>query len=241
MRAKYVFDLSEGAAGDMILCSLIDLVSNQISFKEIEQNLEIAGNIMGRTKVKIINEHEGIQISIRHDKFCRVPAVAMLEYIDDASAELGIRTALSRKIIETLLYAEAEVHNTTIHDLHLHETGSPDTIVDIVGVSYLYEKLRLHTVEIYGTQISVGYGYIHTEHGLVEVPAPATHRILRGLGWVYGPYEGEMTTPTGAAILKCLLAEQIHYPLNHNPIKIGVGLGTRKFPKRTKVKLFMIG
>ena len=101
-----------------------------------------------------------------------------------------------------LAEAEAAMHGTSVEEVHFHEVGGEDAIVDLVGAAWLLDKLNPETVT--STPVCVGSGFANTAHGRLPVPAPATQRLLEGMPTFAGPIEMEMTTPTGAAILRHL-------------------------------------
>lgn len=130
------------------------------------------------------------------------------------------------KVFEVLGQAEAEIHGSTLEDIHFHEVGSVDSIVDIVGFC-----LGVHLLDIDSIQagaVPLSSGQIHTAHGLTPLPAPATLRILRGWPNVKGVPNHEQVTPTGAAILQAL-ASYSTYP-SMSTESDGYGAGTRNPP-----------
>jgi hypothetical protein len=109
-------------------------------------------------------------------------------------------------------------------ELHLHEVGSVDAILDVVGSIWGLERLGIEA--IYNTRISLGDGTVKTAHGVLPVPAPATIRLLEGFNVHHGPpASGELTTPTGAALLKVL--SRGTPPAEYTPMRSGYGAGTR--------------
>lgn len=131
---------------------------------------------------------------------------------------------LSLKIFNEVAVAEAKIHNTTIDQVHFHEVGAVDSIVDIVGTAILIEQLDVDA--IYAAPVHVGTGFVKCDHGKIPVPAPATLEILKGLPIYSKGIRSELVTPTGAAIIKVLADEFIPRP--EMIIKeIGYGLGTK--------------
>jgi len=128
------------------------------------------------------------------------------------------------EVFETLVQAEARVHRVAPQKIHLHEVGAVDAIVDIVGACICLEELGVD--RIIASPLPTGSGIIHCEHGIFPVPAPATVEILKGKPVYGGPWEGEMVTPTGAALVATLADEFGPLP----PLRIarvGYGAGTR--------------
>ncbi|MCK4757092.1 MAG: DUF111 family protein [Thermoplasmata archaeon] len=224
----YYIDSRMGAAGDMLLGAFIDL--DIVDTGEVKAILENAGSAMGPTNIIINRIEEGTGLEISHDRFSHVPGREMQGYMEKGAEAIGLAAGkkLAMDILDTILMAEVKVHRSTMDDIHLHETGSPDTLVDILGIGFFYERLRLDSQMVHGSRISVGRGKVKIEHGIVDVPAPATAEILSTMEFEYGPHDGEMTTPTGAAILKNLLAGQTD-EIPFEPTRIGCGLGTKSF------------
>ena len=130
-------------------------------------------------------------------------------------------------VFETLVQAEARVHRVPVQKVHLHEVGAVDAIVDIVGACICLEELGVDRVIV--SPLPTGSGVIHCEHGIFPVPAPATVEILKGKPVYGGGWEGELVTPTGAALVATLADE--FGPLPPLRIdKIGYGAGTRNPP-----------
>lgn len=130
--------------------------------------------------------------------------------------------------------AEAKIHNKSINEVHFHEVGAIDSIVDIVGSALCMHKLQIDEVKCGAVQ--VGYGTVKCDHGVLPVPAPATLEILKGIPISSGNIKGELVTPTGASILK-------HYVNAFEPMpeliieNIGYGLGTKDFDQANVLRL----
>lgn len=114
-----------------------------------------------------------------------------------------IKTA--KKIFQNLAQAEAKVHNTTPDNIHFHEVGAVDAIVDIVGAVVGLKELGIE--EIYVSPLNLGSGFVECEHGTIPVPAPATVELLKGVPSYTSDVRQELVTPTGAAIITTLAKE----------------------------------
>jgi uncharacterized protein (DUF111 family) len=227
-----------GVSGDMILAALIDLdLTPQKDFLKV---LESIGNVWMKTKIKVNNDNyysiKGKKLIFNFDKKLPsggLPATTLIDYFDKAVDEVGLNRGkkLAKEILDTLLNAESLVHNCKIEDLHLHETGSPDTLIDIIGFVHFYEKKKATKDKIYSTPVSVGQGIWKTAHGYYSVPAPAAMEILKNMQFRFGPIDGELATPTGISILKNIIDEYIDYihDVPITPKHVGYGLGTRVF------------
>jgi pyridinium-3,5-bisthiocarboxylic acid mononucleotide nickel chelatase len=144
--------------------------------------------------------------------------------------------ARSRAIFRAIGEVEAQIHNTTLDKIHFHEVGAVDSIIDICGAALVLELLGNPTV--YCAPPPLGSGTVRIDHGVVPVPVPATLALLRGLP-VRFEGQGELTTPTGAALVKVLT--QVGAPPPMVVERIGYGLGTKDFAERANVLRMTLG
>lgn len=119
---------------------------------------------------------------------------------------------------------EAQAHGVGLDEVHFHEVGAEDTIVDVVCACYATHLLQVEAVHCHG--LALGGGVVKAEHGMLPVPAPATAALLRGIPARWGGLRGERTTPTGAALLR-VLCDRFDEPLTFTAEAIGYGAGTR--------------
>lgn len=133
---------------------------------------------------------------------------------------------LSIDIFAEVAEAEAKVHNKEISEVHFHEVGAVDSIVDIVGAAVLIEMLNPD--HIYASPVALGTGFVDAAHGRIPVPAPATIEILKDVPVYSTGVKGELVTPTGAAIIKTLAEEFIQLP-EVEIAKIAYGAGKKDF------------
>jgi uncharacterized protein (TIGR00299 family) protein len=136
-----------------------------------------------------------------------------------------------------LAEAEAKAHGVPVADVHFHEIGAVDSIVDIVGTAIGLELLGIDT--IWSSSVCVGFGTVPTQHGVLPVPAPATAELLRGIPTYAGDAEGEMTTPTGAALLKAFVDRFAPMPPG-TTIAEGWGAGSRQAPVANLLRLSVV-
>jgi uncharacterized protein (TIGR00299 family) protein len=229
-----VFEPFSGASGDMIIGSLLDLgvkeskIADAISAFDLElavQEVEKRGIVA--KKIEFVTTSNTSAAGAR----------AVRSYTDIVSAiehsGLGneiIENALS--VFERLANAEATVHGTPKERLHLHEIGARDTIGDLIGSSVAFLDLRPDIV--ISTPISVGNGFVETDHGLLPVPAPATVEVLRDTSLLYqgGPFEStsELLTPTGAALFAHFVQRSEPFLPQMRIEKAGYGAGSRDGP-----------
>lgn len=151
---------------------------------------------------------------------------------------------LATRSIDSLIDAEAKVHGETPSDVHLHEAGSIDTVVDIIGTAYALDELGLtKDTKIYSTPVAVGGGLFNFSHGKVQSPAPATLEILRSKAFpmVGGPIEFELTTPTGAALLVNIVDEAVPFYPPIKPMRTGNGSGTKDFESMPNIVRLTLG
>lgn len=127
-------------------------------------------------------------------------------------------------VFMTLAVAEAKVHGKKIEEIHFHEVGAIDTIIDVVGCLLGLSYLQIE--KIYISTITTGKGFVNCAHGLMPVPAPATAELLQGCRTRQGSIEKELTTPTGAALAKSLMTQVQDVPGNFTGRQIAYGAGT---------------
>lgn len=129
-------------------------------------------------------------------------------------------------VFRMLGLAEAKVHGKSLEEVHFHEVGAVDTIIDIVGSCLALENLGIE--KIYVSEIKTGFGFVQCAHGLMPVPAPATAELLaHGLLYAKGNIERELATPTGAALMAALAEASADMPKGFSAEKVGYGAGTR--------------
>ena len=194
------FDCFSGVSGDMALGALIDLgvpvealtaELKRLPLKDwsIETRRERRGVIEGMRAVIFAGEQP-------HRSFSDIQAL-----FNESGLDSRVR-AKSLAIFERLADAEGRVHGVLSQNVHFHEVGAADSILDIAGVVFSLEYLKIE--KIYASPVPLGRGFVKTEHGTIPLPAPATSILLSGVP-VYGlPVERELVTPTGAAILATL-------------------------------------
>ncbi|MFH1096233.1 MAG: nickel pincer cofactor biosynthesis protein LarC [Candidatus Desantisbacteria bacterium] len=198
MKIAY-FDCFAGISGDMILGALLDAgvdikwLTQELSSMEIEFSLETTSVTMSGLK--------GLCAHVLVDTK-RLSPTEMFSIINKSSLDEGIKTT-SCQIIDRLVQAEAFAHGIHSHEVHFHELGDKDTLVDVVG-----SVLSLHYLgidKIYSSPLNLGGGKVCCEHGILSVPAPATAELIKGFPVYSSPgADKELTTPTGAAIITTL-------------------------------------
>lgn len=238
MKIAY-FDAISGVSGDMVVGALIDAGIDFEEFKREILKLNLGNFDVGvkkvlrsgisATKFDVIverKEHEHRHLS------------DIFEIIDKSDLSEFVK-GTAKKIFHTLAQAEAKIHNVSIDEVHFHEVGAVDSIVDIVGTAICIEKLGIE--KIYASRIPLGSGTsVNTEHGRIPVPTPATIEMLKNFPIVLTDVPFELTTPTGSAII-ATLAE---YGLEKETIKvhsIGYGAGYYELPDQVNLLRVIVG
>jgi len=237
-----------GASGDMFLSALIDLIGEEDALTPIAASLLIYDpTLRVRIQSKTHGSHVGKHLEVTLDRGIRLSPNSLREVLNAIAEECEL-SKLARdfcdKVLNELFQAESRAHNQPLKDLHLHELGSVDTILDIAGTAYLLEKAGLlGTTKFFSTDVAVGTGTIQTEHGKLEVPVPAVAEILvaNDIPYVNGPANTEVLTPTGAAILATLIDKFGEPPGEFVAMRQGVGFGTRDLGDIPNMMRIMIG
>src|SRR5690625_3539289 len=180
------------------------------------------------------NSHEHTHHHHHHDHRSYQQIVKMIKSAQFSAKVENNAVDIFKKIGE----AEAKIHGTTLEEVHFHEVGAVDSIIDIVGTAILLDQLDVD--KIISSSVPVGSGSIHIDHGIYPVPAPATLEILKGTPIATSYLTGELTTPTGAAIIAQLATAFSTMPTMEVE-SIGYGAGTRNYPNHPNVLRVIIG
>ncbi len=233
------FDCFSGAAGDMIVGALVDAGADTAALRERLAALPVSGYALSFEKVTkqgfaatrfIVDLDKSETQPHRHLK-------TITAILDESGLPEGV-TAKAKAIFTRLAEAEAKVHGTSVEKVHFHEVGAVDAIVDVTACVIALDLLGVDRVVC--SEIPVGSGTVHCDHGVMPVPAPATAELLRGVPLAACEERGELTTPTGAAILTTLA--QSFGPMPAMTIAaIGFGAGSRDSQTRPNVLRVMLG
>ena len=220
------FDCQSGISGDMVLGALLDAGFDITELNEGLSRLRIGGFDL---KAERVTRHgiSGTSVEVVLD-----PATPQeFRHLSDMEAILrgsdldkGVKEK-SLKILQRLAYAEAKVHGIPVEHVHFHEIGAVDTIVDVVGSVLGINAMGIE--EIYASKLHVGTGTVKCAHGVLPVPAPATLELLKGVPIYSTGIQGELVTPTGAAIITTLARAFGEFP----PMTVertGYGAGKRE-------------
>lgn len=170
-----------------------------------------------------------------HGHHSHTSVAAILEQIAALDVSEQVKTH-AEGIYREIAAAESKVHRTDIEQIHFHEVGSVDALVDVVGSCLAVEMLGLD--EIQASPVCVGNGTVRCAHGVLPVPAPATAEIIKGMPVYSSSFDGELLTPTGAAILKYFV-ESYTRQMNMEIEEIGYGFGTKEFEQLSCVRAFL--
>lgn len=146
--------------------------------------------------------------------------------------------SLAKQIFDELAQAEAKVHGRDIEQVHFHEIGDLDSLIDILGALIGLDYLELE--ELYSSPLNLGNGFVDTEHGRIPVPAPAVLEILRGRPVYSTNSQCELTTPTGAALVSCIASDFIPLP-SMEIERIALGAGNRDLVEWPNILRLIIG
>jgi uncharacterized protein (TIGR00299 family) protein len=232
-----ILDPFSGIAGDMTLGALLDLGLAPEWLRALPAELGLEGITVRIERVKR-GEIASWKVDFDIPPQPHGRHLKHLKAIVDASSAPQRVKDQANAAFESVAYCEAEIHGTTVEKVHLHEVGAVDAILDIVGSLWGFDKLGI--TDVYCGTIALGDGFVDAAHGRLAVPAPATLRLLEGQSVRNGPPEsGELTTPTGAALVKVLSSGAP--PAEYRPIKSGYGAGTKDPKGRANVLRIILG
>ncbi|MCD6574245.1 nickel pincer cofactor biosynthesis protein LarC [Candidatus Aerophobetes bacterium] len=233
MKIAY-FDCFSGISGDMVLGSLVDAGLPLHVLNDIFEGLDCSGCKITAESVK----RSGISATkvnvILPSESHRRPS-EILTLIDRLNLDQELKQK-SKDIFLSLAKAEAKIHKEDIENLHLHELGSLDTLIDIVGSVVGLSKMGIE--KVYASKVNVGRGRVKIAHGVFPVPTPATVELLKGVPVYSTDIEAELTTPTGAALLKGLSTSYGSLP-DMKLEKIGYGAGERDLSSPNVLRLLI--
>ena len=226
------FDCFAGISGDMTVGALIDLGADENELLRCLDSLHLHGyrieikkalkNGISGTDFNVIIEEEHSHHSHHHHHHSR--NLSDISDIINSSPLDSLVKELSLKIFHEIAAAESKIHAKSIDEVHFHEVGAIDSIVDIVAAAVCLNMIKPD--KIISSPLNLGEGTVECAHGVFPVPAPATAEILKGVPVYSSGIKKEMTTPTGAAIIKCIATEFSSFPA----MKIsstGYGMGKR--------------
>src|SRR5882762_2120775 len=267
MRIAYL-DCFSGISGDMFLGALVDagvspqLLEETVAALDIGARLKVSKVVRGGISAAKVDVYANGEKDLPREVFWKRQehnhphehshghehshehrhepgrTLTQIRHIIEKAAISGTAKATAIKIFETLGQAEAEIHNTSIDQVHFHEVGAVDAMVDIVCAAVGAESLTVE--EWVCSPLNVGGGTVKCAHGTLPVPAPATLKLLQDAPVYSSGPQVELVTPTGAAIVKTLSTRFAPFPAMKIE-KAGYGAGTRDFPEHPNLLRITIG
>ncbi|MGF6375896.1 uncharacterized protein (TIGR00299 family) protein [Clostridiales Family XIII bacterium PM5-7] len=247
MKTLYI-ECTMGAAGDMLMAGLLELIPEKEQFLETLNKLGIPGVNVWAESVKkcgVSGTHVHVVIHGQEEghghhheqehQHCHGGVAQINHLIDHFDVSDQVK-ADAKSIYQIIAEAESTVHGEPISDVHFHEVGTLDAVTDVVASCMLIEEIGAEQIVV--SPIHVGSGTVKCAHGVLPVPAPATALILEGLPIYSGEIKGELCTPTGAAILKHFgqgFGEMPKMTLE----KTGYGMGTKDFDQANCVRVLL--
>ncbi|MBQ1410100.1 MAG: nickel pincer cofactor biosynthesis protein LarC [Oscillospiraceae bacterium] len=255
MKTLY-FDCSMGAAGDMLTAALLELLPDKAGFVQRLNAIGIPGvQYRAETSVKcgISGTHmavtvDGVEEHAHPHAHHETPDThehhhhahsGMLGIAHLVQAHLDLPERVRHDVLavyQLLAEAESKVHGVPVEEIHFHEVGSLDAVADVAAVCLLIHTLKPE--RILCSPIHVGCGQLQCAHGLMPVPAPATAELLRDVPIYGGTIQGELCTPTGAALLRYYVNEFGPMPVLRTEA-IGYGMGRKDFPAANCVRALL--
>jgi len=237
MKAAFL-DAFSGLSGDMIVGAMLDAGADLDHLQRSLASLPLDGYRISTSR-KVLSGISALKFDVevaarqpeRHLREIReiiVRGKALSENVKDRALA----------IFAVLAEAEAKVHRTSPEEVHFHEVGAVDSIIDIVAAAWGFERLDLD--EMIVSPLPAGSGTVRSQHGVIPVPAPATAELLAGYPLRIGDGAAEMVTPTGAAIVRAL-AKPAQPAMGFQIERVGYGAGTKKFADRPNVLRLMLG
>lgn len=246
MKILYI-ECNMGAAGDMLMSALSELHPNPENFIQrlnalkipgvaVKRNISVKCGITGtHIDVTVHGHHEDAHMHEHHEHH----HTGMCE-IEHIVSHFELPQKIKNDILSVyriIAEAESHVHGVPIDEIHFHEIGSMDAVADITGVCMLINELAPEKIVV--SPVCTGFGQVKCAHGILPVPAPAAAYILRDIPIYGGNTEGELCTPTGAALLKYFADEFNAMPVMRVS-KTGYGMGKKDFETANCVRA-MIG
>jgi len=236
MRIAY-FDCFSGISGDMCLGALLSAGWSEEALASLPGRLGLEGVSVASSVVR-----RGPFASRRVE--VSIPKRPVHRHLRDVEALIG-RARLdptgrdgALRVFRRLAEAEAEGHGSAPQEVHFHEVGAEDALVDIAGT--LEGLAALGVERVYASSLRLGRGRVHSEHGLIPVPAPATTLLLRGVPVEIPEIDAELVTPTGAALITTLV-ERWEAPPPFRLERVGTGAGGRDLAEQANVLRILLG
>ncbi len=232
------FDCFSGIAGDMTVAALLSLSGAEKELRRALRGIPLRGYVLAvdrATSSGIAGLRVDVRLSSRKGGSRHLPEITGLlrrSSLPEAARERAVAC------FDRLADAEARVHGTTKGKVHFHEVGAVDAIVDIASACFLFDLCG--AARAYCSALPGGSGTAYSAHGKIPVPGPATLDLLTGARWRLGEGDGELVTPTGAALLRAF--EASFEPPPETVVRgVGIGVGHREVPGRANVLRVVAG
>jgi uncharacterized protein (DUF111 family) len=226
-------DMRRGIAGDIFVSAAYAFMDRTGREALLTKSSRIADELGLRFRMDRVSYQglEGFRISVDRQGMVKpIGATTAKDTVMRCCDAAGISEAsrlYAEKVIDDIITAEAEAHGVRPEEVHLHEIGRPAGLANIALAAVCMDILDLHTTPLIGSYISIGDGEVDTAHGRLSVPTPAVAILLEGLRFRFGPFGGEMATPTGIALVKNAIRHQVDSLPRAS--REGIGFGTRNF------------
>ena len=236
MRLAY-FDCPSGASGDMILGALVDAGCSLDSLRDLLSTMKLSGYRLAAREVKK-GDFRATKVEVQIDQLAgpsRRGLREILDLIDGSGLPEPVKGNASR-IFTRLAEAEARVHGATLAEVHFHDVGAVDAIIDVTGAASALHLLGVEAVHL--SALPLGGGMVTGPHGKIPVPGPGTAELLKGFPVFDNGVKAELVTPTGAAILTTLATSAGSMP-PMTVCEIGYGAGTMELPIPNLLRCFV--
>jgi hypothetical protein len=232
-----VFDVQFGASGDMLLAALLDLGLDLPALEQALGGLAVAGWRLTTDKITR-NHFAGRRFTVECRDETHERNLACISAILNESRLPGKAASRAIQVFNVLAEAEASVHGVTPAEIHFHEVGALDSIIDIAGFCAALEILGVDT--FYYGDIPLGRGSTPSRHGELPQPSPALSALVKGRSVTFTDRRGELVTPTAAAILTALGIQAPGPGISATVIAAGTGFGSREYPFPSFTRAFLI-
>ncbi|MBI5192019.1 MAG: nickel pincer cofactor biosynthesis protein LarC [Nitrospirae bacterium] len=237
MKTAY-FDCFSGISGDMILGAMLDAGASLDKLREGLACLNLDGfTVSASTVLKKGIKATKADVIIESPDLPDRPLKNIRQIINDSTLDADIKNR-SLYILQRLAEAEAVVHNCAVEDVHFHEVGHIDTIVDIVGSVICLQLLGIE--KVIASPIDTGGGHVKIAHGTFSIPAPAVAELLKGVPVYSSGVQRELTTPTGAAIITTIASSFGPLP-QMKLLSTGYGAGGWDLSEKANILRVFIG
>jgi hypothetical protein len=237
MKIAYL-DCFSGISGDMLLGALLDAGLDFEALRKALGTLPLDGyslEMKREERGRLFGTLFLVKVEKERQKHRGLKDIAKIIRAGGLSQEVQNR---SIQIFESIAQEEGKIHNCPPDEVHFHEVGAVDSIMDIVGSVFGIEYLGIASIS--ASSLPLGSGFVETRHGRIPVPAPATVALLKGIPVYDSALEHELVTPTGAALVKGLASSFGSMP-SMSIDRVGYGVGSRTLPDRPNLLRIIIG